>query len=351
MMDCRNPERDLSSRKSIVARAEDHPEAAPARRRSRRRRRHDKGGHHETHHYSFAAAALLAARRSPLVGAVAGARDRLRLRDRTAEASRTTSISAKWPASRPTRRATSSSTRAPAIRRSRSARARPFAHGGSRLFQFDQTGKFVREIGQGVYGFLFAQQVRVDPQDNIWIVDQMSNMVIKFDSDGQCADGARPQAGAKRFRLAARRRQRRRRRRLRRRRWAAAGGRGAAAPQQAARARRRRAGCGRPAVAADAVVLPERAAQQDVFNRPTDVAWDAAGNIYVADGFGNNADREVRQERQVRQVVGPDRHGAGSVPAAARHRHRRAGQRLRRRRRQQAHPGVRRRRHLQVADS
>src|SRR5438093_8799363 len=63
--------------------------------------------------------------------------------------------------------------------------ARAFAHGGSRLFQFDRTGKFVREIGQGSYGFLFAQQVRVDPQDNIWIVDQMSNMVIKFDSKGQ----------------------------------------------------------------------------------------------------------------------------------------------------------------------
>src|SRR2546428_10610866 len=41
--------------------------------------------------------------------------------------------------------------------------ARPFAHGGSRLFQFDRTGKFIREIGQGVYGFLVAQQVRVDP--------------------------------------------------------------------------------------------------------------------------------------------------------------------------------------------
>src|SRR5215510_4398497 len=63
--------------------------------------------------------------------------------------------------------------------------ARPFAHGGSRLFQFDRTGKFVREIGQDSYGFLVAQQVRVDPQDNVWIVDQMSNMVIKFDSNGR----------------------------------------------------------------------------------------------------------------------------------------------------------------------
>src|SRR5580704_7172502 len=63
--------------------------------------------------------------------------------------------------------------------------ARPFAHGGSRLFQFDRTGKFVREIGQDSYGFMVAQQVRIDPQDNIWIVDQMSSMVIKFDPNGR----------------------------------------------------------------------------------------------------------------------------------------------------------------------
>src|SRR5467141_5063421 len=62
--------------------------------------------------------------------------------------------------------------------------ARAFAHGGSRLFQFDRNGKFVREIGQGSYGFMFAQQVRIDPQDNIWIVDQMTNFVEKLDSSG-----------------------------------------------------------------------------------------------------------------------------------------------------------------------
>ena len=63
--------------------------------------------------------------------------------------------------------------------------ARPFAHGGSRLFQFDRNGKFVREIGKNSYGFMFAAQVRVDPSDNIWVVDQMTNMVIKFDPQGR----------------------------------------------------------------------------------------------------------------------------------------------------------------------
>ncbi|MCU1385748.1 MAG: repeat containing protein, partial [Acidobacteria bacterium] len=62
---------------------------------------------------------------------------------------------------------------------------RTFYHGGSRLFQFDQSGKYVKEIGQGVYSVNFAQQVRVDPQDNIWIVDAGSNQVVKFDSDGR----------------------------------------------------------------------------------------------------------------------------------------------------------------------
>src|SRR4029077_20639428 len=63
--------------------------------------------------------------------------------------------------------------------------SRAVSHGGSRLFQFDRSGKFVREIGQGSYGMLQAQQVRVDPQDNVWIVDQMSTQVIKFDPAGR----------------------------------------------------------------------------------------------------------------------------------------------------------------------
>src|SRR5436305_3951699 len=74
--------------------------------------------------------------------------------------------------------------------------ARAFAHGGSRLFQFDKTGKFVREIGANSYGFMFAQQVRIDPQDNVWLVDQMTNFVEKLDPSGhpQLLLGRKPES-------------------------------------------------------------------------------------------------------------------------------------------------------------
>src|SRR6266571_6418194 len=62
---------------------------------------------------------------------------------------------------------------------------RTFARSAARLFEFDQTGKYLREIGQGLYGFVFAHAVRIDRQDNIWVIDEGSNMIIKFDPDGR----------------------------------------------------------------------------------------------------------------------------------------------------------------------
>src|SRR3984893_17020257 len=55
----------------------------------------------------------------------------------------------------------------------------------TRVFEFDQNGTYVRELGEGNYGFEFAHSVRVDPQDNIWVVDEGTNMVIKFNPAGR----------------------------------------------------------------------------------------------------------------------------------------------------------------------
>src|SRR6195256_5486708 len=44
--------------------------------------------------------------------------------------------------------------------------------GETQLFEFDQEGNFVREISPRNYAFAFAHTVRVDPQDNVWAVDE-----------------------------------------------------------------------------------------------------------------------------------------------------------------------------------
>src|SRR6266571_8694137 len=55
----------------------------------------------------------------------------------------------------------------------------------TRLFEFDQAGNFLKEIGSGYYGFEFAHSVRVDKDDNIWTVDEGTNLVTKFSPDGK----------------------------------------------------------------------------------------------------------------------------------------------------------------------
>lgn len=119
--------------------------------------------------------------------------------------------------------------------------SRAVSHGGARLFQFDRTGKFQREIGQGIYGALYAQQVRIDRDDNIWTVDQMSGQVIRYNPEGQITlvMSRKPEATS--------------------------------------------------------VPTPEfteprnegQGVEGESFSGPADVAWDSRGNFYVADGIRN----------------------------------------------------------------
>ena len=55
----------------------------------------------------------------------------------------------------------------------------------TRLFEYTPQGSFVREIGRGNYGFSFAHSVRVDAQDNIWAVDEGTDMLVKFSPEGK----------------------------------------------------------------------------------------------------------------------------------------------------------------------
>jgi DNA-binding beta-propeller fold protein YncE len=157
--------------------------------------------------------------------------------------------------------------------------SRTFYKAGSKLLEFDQTGKFVREIGQGVYGLNFAQAVHVDPQDNIWVVDQGSSNVIKFDPEGRIllvlsrkpeAIGVRPiQRGAPPAGAEGR----------------GAEGRGGAAPEGR--------GAGAPGAAPGRGGPSGAGIPGDSFQRTADVAWDKAGNIYVADGVSANGNARV----------------------------------------------------------
>ena len=57
----------------------------------------------------------------------------------------------------------------------------------AQLFEFDSEGKYIREIGHNLYAWSFAHSVKVDREDNIWVADKGSDMVIKFNPEGRVA--------------------------------------------------------------------------------------------------------------------------------------------------------------------
>jgi hypothetical protein len=55
----------------------------------------------------------------------------------------------------------------------------------AQLLEFGPDGTYVREIGHNLYAWSYAHAVRVDKEDNIWITDKGSDMVIKFNPAGR----------------------------------------------------------------------------------------------------------------------------------------------------------------------
>src|SRR3984957_19789076 len=133
----------------------------------------------------------------------------------------------------------------------------------TRLFEFDKAGNFVKEIGSGYIGFEFAHSVRVDKDDNIWTVDEGTNMITKFSPDGKILMvlGSRPLAvlGATTY-----------------------------------------------------PVGPNPPAQKYVLCRPTDVGWDPQENIFVSDGYCNN--RVVKYDKNGRFLAQVGSEKAGKEP-------------------------------------
>jgi DNA-binding beta-propeller fold protein YncE len=138
--------------------------------------------------------------------------------------------------------------------------------GLTRLFEFDEKGNFVREIGAGSYAMEMAHAVRVDPQDNIWIVDEGTNMVVKYAPDGRPALilGHRPDPFD-------------------------------GIPTSAIFARNPNP------------PLPYR------FDRPTDIAFDAAGNFFIADGYGNSRVAKYDKNGRFIKTTGSFGNGAGQL--------------------------------------
>ena len=163
-------------------------------------------------------------------------------------------------------------------------------------------GRFLREIGHNLYAWSFAHTVKVDRHDNIWVTDKGSDMVIKFTPDGRVEMVF-----------------------------------------------------GRKQEASDEETGPLKhpnpplPAEHGKFRQVTDVAWDAAGNTYISDGYINSRVAKVDKDGNWLKSWG-DR-GAGPGQFHTPHSIAVDANRpsLCRRPQQPAHSGVRRRRQFPAA--
>src|SRR4051794_31763463 len=124
--------------------------------------------------------------------------------------------------------------------RSNSAGGPAYGATASQVLLFDKTGKFVREIGKGLYAWSYAHAIRFDKDDNLWAIDKGSDMIARINPEGHVTMvfGRKKEASDK------------------------------AEPWER--------------------VTPPRPPVNGQFRQPTDVAWDADGNIYISDGYINS---------------------------------------------------------------
>src|SRR6201994_1629543 len=117
------------------------------------------------------------------------------------------------------------------------------AYGASaaQLLEFAPDGTYLREIGHNLYAWSYAHAVKVDKEDNIWVTDKGSDMVIKFNPAGQVVMvfGRKQEASDE----------------------------------------------GTGPLKHPRPPLPPIDGQ---FRQVTDMAWDAAGNTYISDGYVNS---------------------------------------------------------------
>ena len=143
-----------------------------------------------------------------------------------------------------------------------------YGNASTQLLEFDQTGKFVREIGKGVYGVGYSHSVRFDKYDNLWVVDKGTNVVMRFNPAGFVTLnlGRRPEG-----------------------------------PDDPAESYYR-PGRREPPVHVDGY-----------FRQPTDVAWDSDDNIYISDGYTNS--RIAKYDKRGNWVKSWGSRGSGGVHA------------------------------------